>query len=248
MSLKRILGTMLATQMAGRGHRRGMGGAAMLGGLGYRRKPRLSGKLGLAALGYMAYRAYRDHQAKTGGATTGGTTTGGTTAGASGASGSGGQTLGGMIGGFVDSLTGDAGRATSQPEAAAADEDLSRDAAAAEGMDERRALLLLRAMIASAYADGALSSAERERIMGAIDDAGGTEDDRHVMEREIANPKSVDSLLSEVSDRETAEEFYLASAAAIDVEAAGNRAHLDDLRRKLGLSKDDADEIEAMAA
>ena len=67
MSLKHILGTMLATRMAGRGRRRGsLGTAAMLGGLGRRRRP-MGGKLGLATLDYMAYRAYQDHQARSGG-------------------------------------------------------------------------------------------------------------------------------------------------------------------------------------
>ena len=238
MSLKRILGTMLATRMAGRGRRRGFSASdAMLGGLGYRRRPRIGGKLGLAALGYMAYRAYQDHQSRT----AGGQAPVGGQPGTTGATGGG---LGGMISGMVDSLTGSPGQGRPQDDGG---EDLSRDAAAAEAMDESKALLLIRGMIAAAYADGAMSEQERRNIMGAIDEAGGTDEDRQVLEREIANPKSLDTLLSEVNDQETAEEFYLASAAAIDGGTELNRRYLDDLRRRLDISEEDAAEAEDLA-
>ena len=65
MSLKRVLGAMLASRVAGRGRTGGsLGTAAMLAALAGRRG--MGGKLGLAALGYMAYRAYRDQQAGAG--------------------------------------------------------------------------------------------------------------------------------------------------------------------------------------
>lgn len=55
MSLKRILGTMLATRMAGRGRRGGaLGTAAMIG---LSRRSGMGRKLGIAGLGYRAYKA-----------------------------------------------------------------------------------------------------------------------------------------------------------------------------------------------
>ena len=177
MSLKRILGTMLATRMGGRGRRRGMHGASsMLGGFGRRRHSGVGGKMGLAALGYMAYRAYQDHQSRS--ATPEQARL--ASAGGSGRSGGSGPEGGiaGMVQDVVNRVTGDTGSASaaspghSTPGHGAGDapreEDLQAEAKAAEGLSEDTALLLIRAMITAAYADGSLSVAERERIMGEI--------------------------------------------------------------------------------
>lgn len=48
-------------------------------------------------------------------------------------------------------------------------------------------------------------------------------EDRRIVEREIANPKPFDQLVGQVRDQETADEFYLASRAAIDGETEQNR-------------------------
>ncbi len=238
MSLKRVLGMMLASRMAGRGRRRGsLGTAAMLGGLGRRRRG-MGGKLGIAALGYMAYRAYQDHQARNAGSSSQSTATG---------SGSG---IGGLIQNVADRITG--GGATSGPEptgeqAGGAAELQEGERAAAELSDET-ALLLLRAMVTAAYSDGALSEAERTGIMQEVDAAGGGSEDRRIVEREFANPKPLDELLGRVRDQETAEEFYFASRAAIDGETQQNRTYLADLRQRLGLSAEHAAEIEELAS
>lgn len=247
MALKRVLGMMLASRLAGRGRRRGgLGAAGLLGGLGYRRRRGLGGKLGLASLGYMAYRAYQDHQKRTAGASSGATSGAGATSGGS----SGG--IGGMIQDAADRLTGggasSSGGAQPEPRGAEPEPDLSEDEAAAERVSDDEALLLIRAMIAAAHADGVLSEDERAGIMGQIDEAGADEADRRVMEREIADPKPVDELLAQVRDEETAQRFYLASCAAVDPETERNRAYLSDLRRRLGLSEEEAAEVEELTA
>ena len=232
MSLKRVLGTMLATRMAGRGRRRGALGTAAMLGLGRRRG--MGGKLGMAALGYMAYRAYQDHQARGGGSTGGGSRGG----------------IGGIIQDVADRITGTGATPGQDPAGAqpdAASELREEERAAAEFSDET-ALLLIRAMIAAAYSDGALSQDERARIMQEIDQAGADAEDRAIMEREIANPRPLDVLLRQVNDQETAQEFYLASRAAIGGETTQNRAYLADLRQRLGLSEEDAQEVETLAS
>lgn len=290
MSLKRILGTMLASRMAGRGKRGGaLGTAAMLGGRGRRRSSSTGGKMGIAALGYMAYRAYQDHQSKSasgaGGAqAAGGSATGASTSGGSGSGGSGGGGIAGMVQDVLDKVMGGqsssgqssagqpasgqssagqsssgqsasgqspagkspAGRADGAGPEPLREEELQEEARAAEELSDDTALLLIRAMITAAYADGALSMEERQRIVDAIDEAGGDAEDRAVMEREIANPKPLDELLAEVDDEETAEEFYMASRAAIDGDTDEHRAYLSDLRQRLGLSEAQAAEVEEM--
>ncbi len=241
MSLKRILGMMLASRMAGRGGggRGGLGGlgtAAMLGGLGRRG---MGGKLGLAALGYMAYRSYRDSQARAAGNPAG--------AGAAGAAGGLGG-IGGVLREVADRVTGGAISGVQPGSAPEAQPEIREGERAAAAFGDDTALLLIRAMIAAAYSDGALSEAERARIMQAIDEAGGDAEDRHVMQREIANPRPVDELLAEVRDHDTAEAFYLASRAAIDGGTEHARAYLASLRDRLGLSEEEAAEVEGIAS
>ena len=214
-----------------------MGTTGMLGGLGYRRRPRIGGKMGLAALGYMAYRAYQDHQSRSGGS-----------AGTTSRSSSGGG-LAGMVQDVANRLTGnpqsDSRGTGGMP--GTGEEDLRDDERAAESFSDRTALLLIRAMITAAYSDGAMSTEERQRIMQEIEEAGADDEDRRVMEREIANPKPLDELLSEVNDEETAEEFYLASRAAMDGETEADRTYLSNLRQRLGLSEQQVAEVEELA-
>ena len=231
MSLKRVLGMMLATRMAGRGRRRGALGTAAMLGLGRRRG--IGGKLGMAALGYMAYRAYQDHQTRSGGSTGGASRSG----------------IGGIIQEVADRITG--GGTTPERSAGAqpaATPDIQEEERAAAEFSDERALLLIRAMITASYSDGALSEAERARIMGEIDQAGADSEDRQTMEREIANPKPLDELLRQVNDHDTAQEFYLASRAAIDGETEQNRSYLADLRQRLSLSEADARDVEEIAS
>ncbi len=227
MSLKRVLGTILASRLAGRGRNRGpMGAASMLTGVRQRRHGSPTGKAGLAALGYMAYQAYQHRQSSGGGH----------------ASGSGG--LGAMVREVVYQVTGSlgaGGTADQEP----TEQQLAEDGTAAESMEEEKALLLIRAMITAAYSDGSLSDHERAHILQEIEEAGADKDDRQKLEAEMAHPKPLDDLLAQVDDQETAEEFYLASCSAVDAETDANRVYLSELRRRLDLSEDQAAEIES---
>ncbi|EYD73424.1 tellurite resistance TerB family protein [Limimaricola hongkongensis] len=223
MSLKRILGVMLASRMGGRGRRRGgLGNAALLGGRGLR------GKAGVAALGYMAYQAYRDHQSRQ-------RASGSTAQAASTSSSSG-------LSGIFDQIAGALGG-----DAPASDPPDPRHAQAAEAMSDDRALLLIRGMIAAAHADGTLSDDERHRISGQLDEAEATADERRLIATEIEHPKPLDTLLARIDDHDMAVEFYLASRAAVDSETEANRAYLTLLRQRLGITEDEAREAEELA-
>ena len=49
-------------------------------------------------------------------------------------------------------------------------------------------MLLIRAMIAAANADGEITPDERQMITGKLDQAGAGPDERAVLERELAEP------------------------------------------------------------
>lgn len=100
---------------------------------------------------------------------------------------------------------------------------------------DQKALLLIRAMIAAANADGEISPEERDGIMARLQDAGAGAEDRSFVEAELAAPKSVDALLGDVNDAETAEQVYLASAMAIDPDTPAERSYLQYLAARLKL-------------
>ncbi len=247
MSMKRILGTMLASRMLGRGGSRGALGTAsalgMLTSLGRRRTGGTGSKMGLAALGYIAYQAYQGRQSNQ------------TPQQHSQKPGVRGGNTEGNGDGLMDKLRDAANDFLGGGEAGTADEDhnsinrnLQEGEAAAERFSEDEALLMIRAMITAAYSDGAMSHEERKRILQAIGSADATAAERQIIEGEIAHPKSLSTLLEMVNDQETAQEFYLASRAALDGSSLADRTYLVTLRNTLGLSPEEAAEADSIAS
>ena len=235
--LQRLLGGMLASGMGGRSRRgpafaaspflgsrsSGTGGFRNMAGLG-----------ALAYLGYKAYQEYQKNNPDAAGATTAGTragagTTGTAPAGAGTASREGGPSLGERLGGLLGMGT----EPAPEPEPAT--------------LDDAHAMLLIRAMIAAANADGEITPDERQRITGKLDQAGAGADERAVLERELANPRSVDQILREVDDQETAEQVYLASRIAMNPDTAAERAYLDLLAARLEIPPQRLNELNAAA-
>ncbi|MEO3434413.1 tellurite resistance TerB family protein [Inquilinus sp. CAU 1745] len=118
--------------------------------------------------------------------------------------------------------------------------------AAASGMsDEDLALLLVRAMVAAAKADGEIDADERGRILKQLEEAGADADDRAFVEREFATPLDVDALAAEARDPTVAAELYAASAMAIDADTPAEKLYLQLLATKLGLPNDLVASIDA---
>ena len=114
-------------------------------------------------------------------------------------------------------------------------------------MEDQRALLLIRAMIAAANADGEITADERQRILAKLDEAGAGPDEKTVVERELASPMSTDALVREVRDPETAEQVYLASALAIEPDTAAERSYLQYLAARLNLDPQRAEQLHKVA-
>ena len=226
--LQRLLGGMLASGMGGRS-RRGPAFAAspFLGsrssGMGGFRN-----MAGLGALAYLGYKAYQEYQKNNPGAAGAGTT-GTAPTGAGTASREGGPSLGERLGGMLGMGT----EAAREPEPAT--------------LDDAHAMLLIRAMIAAANADGEITPDERQRITSKLDQAGAGADERAVLERELANPRSVDQILRDVHDQETAEQVYLASRIAMEPDTAAEKAYLDFLASRLEIPAERRSELNAAA-
>ncbi|WP_061936682.1 tellurite resistance TerB family protein [Aureimonas sp. AU22] len=113
---------------------------------------------------------------------------------------------------------------------------------------ERRARLLLSAMIAAAKADGYIDRAEEEAIFGRIDDLELDAEEKGLLMDEMRRPLSIDQIVAEARDRETAIEVYTASVLAVDADHPAERAYLDLLAARLDLPAELVTEIRRAAS
>ena len=101
-----------------------------------------------------------------------------------------------------------------------------------------QAVLLIRAMIAAASADGAVDAEERRRVLARVTSAGLGREEREFLERELAAPRPLAEVLGGVTSTELAEQVYVVSLLAVDVDTESERSYLRELARRLAL--DDA--------
>ena len=246
-NLQNILGTMLATGMGGRSRRGPSFASGNTSGMG------IGNAAGLASLGYLAYKAWQERQRNMQPTSTqapaGDTSTGGIFGGG-GLGGLGGTIFGGGAApGTASALLPPAPRGGGGPSLgerlidALKPHEQPAAQAAAESMEDQKALLLIRAMIAAANADGQITAVERQRILGKLDEAGADADDQRIIEQELQQPRSLDALLRDVTDPETAEQVYLASEMAIDAGSPAEKSYLQYLAARLNLPEDRVQEL-----
>lgn len=96
-------------------------------------------------------------------------------------------------------------------------------------------VLLLKAMIAAANADGDVSIKEQATILDQLDQLGLAPDDQAYIAQEMANPASVNDLIKMTPDKELAAEVYLASLIVIAEQNPAEQGYLAMLAARLGL-------------
>ncbi|MGY5778865.1 tellurite resistance TerB family protein [Rhizobium sp. LEGMi135b] len=109
-------------------------------------------------------------------------------------------------------------------------------------------LSLVRAMIAAARADGHIDDAERQRILGKVQEAGVGSEAQGFFERELANPVDLDAIVASATTEEQRVQVYTASRLAIEPDSRAERGYLDLLAGRLGLADALVDHIEATVA
>jgi len=97
------------------------------------------------------------------------------------------------------------------------------------------ALMLIRAMISAAKADGQVDQAEMQKIAGKIGDDGVTAEEKAFVMSELAAPVDIDALAAEARGPAQAAEVYAASLIAIDIDSEAERAYLRRLADALRL-------------
>jgi uncharacterized membrane protein YebE (DUF533 family) len=114
------------------------------------------------------------------------------------------------------------------------------------GMDDAQALLLIRAMIAAANADGQITPDERSRILQHLDKAGAAQEERRIVEQEIQSPRPLEDIIREVRDQDTAEQVYLASEIALRGGSATEQRYLDFLASRLNIPDQRRKELDSI--
>lgn len=110
--------------------------------------------------------------------------------------------------------------------------------------EQREAVLMLRAMIAAAAADG-LDDEEQALLAGQLDRAGLSATEREEVLAEFDRPATPGQLAAAVADPMQAAQLYAAAYAATGDISPAERAFLDELAAALGLARDAVAGIEA---
>jgi uncharacterized membrane protein YebE (DUF533 family) len=113
--------------------------------------------------------------------------------------------------------------------------------------DQAHAILMLRAMIAAASADGAIDDDERSRIVGGLQQIGLDAGAARFLEQEFARPATPIDLAAEASGPEAAAEIYTAARLAIDPDHPAEKAFLSTLADQLALTRQLVAHIDAAA-
>jgi uncharacterized membrane protein YebE (DUF533 family) len=114
--------------------------------------------------------------------------------------------------------------------------------------DNERALIMVRSMVAAAYADGVIDAAEKARIMGNLTQAGLNDEAAAFLEDELANPMDPATLAGLSTSAELTVQIYTAARLAIDPDTQEEQAFLADLAAALQLDANLVAHIDAAAA
>jgi uncharacterized membrane protein YebE (DUF533 family) len=105
----------------------------------------------------------------------------------------------------------------------------------AQDGDGPEAMLLVRAMIAAAMADGHMDGGEQERIFAEVNRLDLSAEEKAMLFDELRRPLPIDELARRASDPRIGAEVYAASLLAIDENRPEGRQYLDRLAGRLAL-------------
>jgi len=94
---------------------------------------------------------------------------------------------------------------------------------------------VLVAMIAAAKADGDVDRAESQKILGQMEQAGLTSEEKSFLLAEMARPLNIEDVVKQASTPEVAAQLYTASAIVIDQVNDRERNYLAMLAQRLNL-------------
>ncbi|MBN1906803.1 MAG: tellurite resistance TerB family protein [Deltaproteobacteria bacterium] len=108
---------------------------------------------------------------------------------------------------------------------------------------EQDAVLLIRAMIASAAADGYIDEKERQNIISRLESVNLNDEELEFIKKELASPCSIDEIAAQVNSPELAKEVYTVSLIAIEMDTEEEMSYMDTLAARLGIDQTARDQI-----
>lgn len=105
------------------------------------------------------------------------------------------------------------------------------------------AVLLIRAMIAAANADGMIDQEERNRILEKLEIVDLSDQEHAFVVRELLSPAGMESIVSKVTTREMASQVYTVSLLAIEMDTEAERTYMNTLAQQLRLDETDIADI-----
>ncbi len=130
---------------------------------------------------------------------------------------------------------------SNKPTAAPPPPPLARPMAASNG--EQDAILLIRAMIASAAADGYIDEKERQNIISRLGSVDLSDEELDFFRKELSSPCSIDEIAEQVNSPELAKEVYTVSLMSIEMDTEEEKRYLNNLAERLGLDHSVRDQI-----
>ena len=140
-----------------------------------------------------------------------------------------------VLGSLAYSALQNQGTSAAQGTGAANPPPISAGAPQGQADMQRKATLVIRAMIQAAKADGQVDQQETQRIMGQLGEHGHDTEARDFVANEMRRPIDVASLARDVTTPQEASEVYAASLLAIEVDSQTERDYLADLAAALHL-------------
>ncbi|HHF3009321.1 TPA: tellurite resistance TerB family protein [Vibrio diabolicus] len=110
--------------------------------------------------------------------------------------------------------------------------------------DSKHCVLILKAMIGAAKADGHVDEEEMARIEQALADMGADEHVRQLVQQELNKPLDPAEIANQATSPQQASEIYLASLIVADEQNFMEKAYLQELAKQLQLSPEVTQQLE----
>lgn len=107
------------------------------------------------------------------------------------------------------------------------------------------ALAIIRAMLATAFSDGVLDAAERQRVLDVIKQSGGNQETLALLMDSRNEAEDLDKIVSAATTPNRAAQLYTAAAMTADFDKSADAKFLEKLAERLGIAPDFVEAIKS---
>jgi uncharacterized membrane protein YebE (DUF533 family) len=111
------------------------------------------------------------------------------------------------------------------------------------GKADQESVLMIRATIAAANADGVIDEEERNRILKKLEAVDLSDQEHSFIVKELLSPAGMEDIVSQVKTPDMAKKVYTVSLLTIEVDTDAERTYMNTLAQKLSLIESDLNDI-----